>query len=198
MSCAVFTLIGVIVLAYNKSNKWALWVTFGAAVALLFVASFLAWRDQYRHANDLLRLLKPPAGSLTLQAVQINSDDTTQPATLQLWIVLLNSFQGPITYRVETMNVILDGHTITTPKFLNRGGIIPGGTSTNFYYPPFDAGLFAGKKRIDGTVELIIGYGHPDLGITRNLTKTLDVFVRVGNPNATFLVTNEKDEMIKE
>lgn len=48
MSCAVFTLIGVLVLGFNKSSKWALYATFGAAVAMLFLASFLAWRDQYR------------------------------------------------------------------------------------------------------------------------------------------------------
>lgn len=48
MSCAVFTIIGVLVLAFNKSNKWALYATFGVAIAMLFVASFLAWRDE-RH-----------------------------------------------------------------------------------------------------------------------------------------------------
>lgn len=45
MSCAVFTLIGLAVLAFNKSNKWALYASFAAAAVLLLFASFLAWRD---------------------------------------------------------------------------------------------------------------------------------------------------------
>lgn len=53
MSCAVFTLVGVIVLAFNKSNAWALGATFTAAVAMLLVASFLAWRDKHHEVMSL-------------------------------------------------------------------------------------------------------------------------------------------------
>ena len=48
MSCAVFTILGLIVLAWGKSNKWNLWVTFGVAMAMLLLASFLAWLDEHR------------------------------------------------------------------------------------------------------------------------------------------------------
>lgn len=47
MSCAVFTLLGMLFLATNASNENALRVTFGAAIVMLFVASFLVWRDEH-------------------------------------------------------------------------------------------------------------------------------------------------------
>jgi len=57
MSCAVFTILGVIQLALKKSNIWMLRVTFGAAVVLLFIASFLAWQDEHIANVSLKRSL---------------------------------------------------------------------------------------------------------------------------------------------
>jgi hypothetical protein len=46
MGCAAFTFLGIIILAFNKTNQWALWATFGTALAMLRVASYLAWRNE--------------------------------------------------------------------------------------------------------------------------------------------------------
>jgi len=52
MSCAAFTLLGLIASVLKKTSTWMLWVTFGLAIVFLLLASFLAWRDQYHRAND--------------------------------------------------------------------------------------------------------------------------------------------------
>ncbi len=48
MSCAVFTFLGMVILAFNVTNQWALRATFAAAVLMLVFASYMAWRDEYQ------------------------------------------------------------------------------------------------------------------------------------------------------
>src|ERR1017187_2572491 len=60
MSCAFFTLLGAYTLLARKSNTWVLWTTFGAAVIMLFIASFLAWRGNHRALLALQERLKSP------------------------------------------------------------------------------------------------------------------------------------------
>jgi hypothetical protein len=195
MSCAVFTVLGVFVLAFNKSNQWALWATFGAAVTMLLLASFLAWRDQYRRAEEHLRMLKlGPSLNWNIQAVR---DVTTDPETIQVSLLLFNSAPQPIRYEVEEINVELDGKAINNPKFSNRGGIIANGVAGAFYYPSFDAKLFDGKKRVEGKIETVIRYGNPDFGFTRKLSRGANVYIRLDNMSTSFLVAHESDVLIK-
>ena len=81
MSCAAFTFLGVYVLAAGKSNQWALGVTFGTALLMLLVASFLAWKDQYRRAESLaleLATLKTERPELVGELDQIVYGDSTE------------------------------------------------------------------------------------------------------------------------
>jgi hypothetical protein len=48
MSCAFFTLLGLYILHENKSNQWAVNATFILAGFCLFVACFLAWKDEHQ------------------------------------------------------------------------------------------------------------------------------------------------------
>jgi hypothetical protein len=48
MSSAVFTLIGFYGAFHNASNSWYVWASLVAAIAMFFVASFLAWSDEYK------------------------------------------------------------------------------------------------------------------------------------------------------
>ena len=54
MSCAVFTVIGIVVLKFNISNHWALWVTAAGALAMLVLAPYPVWRDAYNKNLQLL------------------------------------------------------------------------------------------------------------------------------------------------
>lgn len=53
MSCAVFTLLGMWILYAQKSSGWALRATFALAGFCLFVACYLAWRDEHNRAEKL-------------------------------------------------------------------------------------------------------------------------------------------------
>jgi hypothetical protein len=48
MSCAIFTGLGVFSAYANKNNSWIVEASFAAAVVCLFIACFLAWRDEHR------------------------------------------------------------------------------------------------------------------------------------------------------
>jgi len=54
LSCAVFTIIGVIA-AVMHSNLWIVWVSSVAAFILLQVASFLAWKDEHEKFEQQFR-----------------------------------------------------------------------------------------------------------------------------------------------
>ncbi|MFL6352854.1 MAG: hypothetical protein ACJ74Z_13525 [Bryobacteraceae bacterium] len=94
MSCAAFTILGVIVLAFNKSNRWALWATFGAAVVMLFVGSFLAWRDQYARANAAGARIAATKADFVVDVPHItvftNAKTETYPVILLFTIEVVN------------------------------------------------------------------------------------------------------------
>ena len=75
MSCAAFTFLGVYVVANNKSNSWALGATFGMALFMLLVASFLAWRDEYKKR---LALANPPEKPDSLRRRTVRLADEIQ------------------------------------------------------------------------------------------------------------------------
>jgi hypothetical protein len=50
MSCAIFTSLGVFIAYANKSNAWAVKASFTAALICIFIACYLAWRDEHKMA----------------------------------------------------------------------------------------------------------------------------------------------------
>lgn len=51
LSCAVFTVVTLIQALGNRSSTWMVWATGICASALLLVAAFLTWKDEYRRAE---------------------------------------------------------------------------------------------------------------------------------------------------
>ncbi len=52
MSCAVFTLIGLYALVFDKSNKWTIVAILIAAGLLFLVAAFGAWKEEHKKVKD--------------------------------------------------------------------------------------------------------------------------------------------------
>lgn len=48
MSCAIFTMLGAWILYADKNNAWAIRATFAVAGFCLFLACFMAWRDEHK------------------------------------------------------------------------------------------------------------------------------------------------------
>ena len=133
MSCAVFTVIGVIVLAFNKSNRWALWATFGAAVAMLLWGSFLAWSDQYTE-NEVGRSV----GSLAFSGVDffgvVDSPREPKKANVQLTIKLKNIQPRLMECRVDEIKASIQGKK-APENHINRGGYVYGRQEIFFTIP---------------------------------------------------------------
>lgn len=72
MSCAIFTLLGLYVAVANKSNDWIVRAIFAIAAALLFVACFVAWRDEYRKRISLEKSIAGSEPSLKQQTIALS------------------------------------------------------------------------------------------------------------------------------
>jgi hypothetical protein len=70
MGCAIFTLVGTLVLYANKSNAWALRATFGIAAFFLFWACFLAWRDEEKEVEMLHAKLQAMTATASVPPIQ--------------------------------------------------------------------------------------------------------------------------------
>jgi hypothetical protein len=165
------------------------WIAFILSAAIV-------WYTEHKKVRELEQKLSLPA-IFSQIAVGANRDKTTTPESLQISLILLNSWSGPIIYNVEKIEVLMDGHSVANPHFSNRGGLVPGGVATNFYYPSFDANLFKDKERIEGKIDFVLKYGNPDVGLTRTLMKGIDLFIRLDTMSSTFISRYETDETIK-
>lgn len=65
LSSATFTILGLYALATNKTSSWVVWASFVAAVAMLLVASALAWNDEHKRTlilgGEIEKLKRVPA-----------------------------------------------------------------------------------------------------------------------------------------
>jgi hypothetical protein len=105
MSCAAFTVLTVIVMVFKKSNSWTLGATTVLAGALILVASYFAWRDQYinNEAADGVGVLCLE----NLEVVLFKSE--TQPSgTIRVGIVLRNLKARLIDSKIERLAVAVE------------------------------------------------------------------------------------------
>src|ERR1035441_5121230 len=102
MSCAAFTFIGFYVAYASKSNAWTVRAIFCAALVFLFIAGFLAWRDEHRELikaetglADLRQHLKSvavpniPASPVHVQISGLNQAATDGPPRLGMRVISL-------------------------------------------------------------------------------------------------------------
>ena len=76
LSSAILTILGLYAFATNKTNSWVVWVSFAAAVAMLLVASALAWNDEHKRTLVLggeVEKLKSAPAQLTITPYEIRS-----------------------------------------------------------------------------------------------------------------------------
>jgi hypothetical protein len=103
---------------------------------------------------------------------------------LQFGIQLRNYSSGPIKYNVEQLEIRIG--TRSTPKLKKNQlyGYLPRGGSKFSSIDPFnktDLAEFQGK-RVDGTADVIITYGHPEMAPVRRLKINMTI-VLVFNVN---------------
>jgi uncharacterized membrane protein len=52
LSCAFFTALGVYAAYFQKSGRWTLWASFGAALFFLLAASFFGMEREKRRSKE--------------------------------------------------------------------------------------------------------------------------------------------------
>jgi hypothetical protein len=154
MSCAVFTLIGIIQLLYRKSANWTIWAIFGAAFGLLLVSSFLAWQDQYQE-NQAAR----DAGALPFLDVRVNMfqpNESDKKGTAIVYIEFQNIRDRLIEYHVDKFEVSLDSvQPVGSPT--NYGGYVYATKQGAYGSPPIPVADVL-KDTFSGAIDYSITY----------------------------------------
>lgn len=124
-----------------------------------------------------------------------------EDAALQIGLQLRNFSSGPIRYSVEHFDVRIGSRTL--PK-LKKGALVSylprgaGRTSSNVPFKKEDIIEYAGR-RVEGTVEFSIAYGHPEQPPERRLKMVMDVIFVFNASGALGFggnITEESDEPI--
>ncbi len=174
MSSAVFTILGIIVLALGKSKNWTLWATFGAASLMLLFASFLAWRDEHKE-NSASR--EPGSVSmLALETVFFTGTEKSTNGLIQIGVVLHNNRDRLIEYAVEKFDLTVET-TASQDNYANRGGYVYASASSTFRSPKIALDNIY-KVPISGRLEYIISYQVVGSKLKHQTSKILhfDVF----------------------
>jgi hypothetical protein len=110
LSCAVFTFISLIVALTNRSNMWIVRATGISAFALLLVASYLAWQDEYDRAE------KEKGNNETAPHMDINVLSVVPHAKLQKGLTDLFLHVGlvlaePSQVRIENFSITISDNS---------------------------------------------------------------------------------------
>ena len=90
LSSAVLTLLGVYALATNRSNSWVVSSTLVAAVAMLLVASALAWNDEHKKSlaleDEVKRLNLVPA-QFKISPIELRRNDPSTTKKRNIFVL---------------------------------------------------------------------------------------------------------------
>lgn len=87
MSCAVFTFIGLYSAYAGKSSHWVAVASSFAAIALFLVASYGAWHQEHKRAEDAIAENKK-------QLSEAQAESQPKPNLQQAWNELASKFES--------------------------------------------------------------------------------------------------------
>jgi hypothetical protein len=138
----------------------------GGLVCLALIVGGFIWQ------GGLTKSAPDYSYTLSYQGVSLGYDPTSDNATLQIGLILMNVSPRPIRYKVASLRVVVGDRTLTTTNYTNEGGIIPSVTTRIYSYPSFaksQIAEFMGKSGTTGTIEATVEYGPPDAPTVRQL-----------------------------
>lgn len=104
MSCAIWTLTAIYGEKFNKTNEWYVRTSFWLGVSVLCLAAFLAWREQYRRAQQLTARRLKIVGVTPPQNNQYN----TEVSGLEYRIEIINESETSSVYDAEVKLVRIE------------------------------------------------------------------------------------------
>lgn len=105
--------------------------------------------------------------------------DPDKPGFIMANFSFRNVGAGPAKCLMEDMRVILDGRTADHPITVSREFIVPRGTAKAYRSAaiPWDQT----RTRLEGTADITLLYGHPDIGYERKLRLKFELGVGIQN-----------------
>ncbi|MDO8813358.1 MAG: hypothetical protein Q7J38_15190 [Gallionella sp.] len=136
---------------------------------------------------------------LGYEGVGIGFDEKNDDSTLQVSVKLGNVSRAPLRYKVERFDVVVGDRTIANANYVNQGGFLPLMGHREYRYPSFKKEAikdFLGK-RLDGSIEIHIIYGHPDHDFVRRMKMKIDISLRLDElPGISDIIREEIDEPV--
>ncbi len=111
-----------------------------------------------------VRIFHDYAYALSPENLLLNLDPS-MPNKIILNFGFRNVGAGPIKMHVEELRVILDGRTEDHPDTVGRDVLIPRATWKGYRSPAIPRDLT--REEIKGTADIVVLYGHPELGYER-------------------------------
>jgi len=136
---------------------------------------------------------------LTFEGLVPVYESNNEESALQFGIQLRNFSSGPLRYTIEHFDVRIGTRSLpklkkgTLTAYMPRGA---GRVSSNIPFKKDDIKEFMGK-RVTGTVEFAVSYGHPEHSPVRQLKMLLDLFLffnESGPLGFNAAIAEEKDE----
>jgi hypothetical protein len=172
-------------------------VAVGTFLACLW--TFLGLSLVARRNNTVKVQIEPSYGySLAYEGLGIAFEEDNEEAALQLGLNLRNVGSGPLRYKFERFDVIVENRTIGRNVPLS-GGFIPRAAARVYKHPAFrkqDIKDFIGTTA-NGFVEISVVYGNPELPPVRRLKMKIDVYMRLSTGfSIADNIVDESDEEI--
>jgi hypothetical protein len=147
----LFTAISVVKFTSGSGSGW-MWLFFGSVA--LVVLSF--WRV---HQTRIAVERRFEAIRFALICEDVFVQDRASPPSVRLGIRFMNVGNQALRYAVESMTVVIDGHTLTNPQFSTDGAVLAAEQQYFYWFPWLpNLRLAHGTK---GEVAYIVHYGHP-------------------------------------
>lgn len=188
--------------AYDIANNPHVQVGVGTFVAVLWTyIGFIVIAD--RRKPRVTRPYQDYHYGLTFEGLIPTYEPSNEEGALQFGIQLRNYSSGPIRYTIEYFDVRIGSRSLskfkkaTLTSFMPRGA---GRVSSNMPFKKDDIKEFTGK-RVSGTVECAITYGHPEMSPARRLKTVINIvlmFKENDPPQLGFAsdIVEESDEPI--
>ena len=151
------------------------WVWVVTLATTVFVAQVFVYRDAERERDRALAKLENIRSARALAIGDLVSmsfiGEPVDQSTIQIAVRLQNFGTTVLRYQVESMSVVVAGQTSEhQPPAGSTEGVIPPNAERDYWYPSI--GSVDVSNPLDGTLEMAVVYGHPDLTPGRRLVES--------------------------
>lgn len=200
---AISVVLGLVAAAWTTANEFVRLpaVQTGAATFLAVLWTFIGLDTVLRRKKAVIvRTEQDYRYGLTMEGIFPNYIPDDPHETLTFALLIRNFSTAPIKYEIEEFDVRIGNRAL--PKiqkgrlkgYLPRGG---GKRSAPGTFSQDDIKDFVGKK-VTGTIEIKVLYGHPEREPVRRLKINLDMILQINPPAIMYgdNITEESDEAL--